>query len=65
MNRVGTERIILARCESEQALEIGRSLGISLYQGRWLDRMLSRTVSREQTVLALSDALARHRAALR
>ena len=65
MSRVGTDRIILARCESEQALEIGRSLGISLYQGRWLDQMLSRNVSREQTVLTLTDALARHRAAVR
>lgn len=35
--KIGPERMILARCDSEQALEAGRSLGVALYQGRLID----------------------------
>ena len=63
--RLGPERLILARCDSEQALEIGDSLGISLYQGRLLDEMLKRRITRVRSIQALADALGRHRAATR
>ncbi len=59
---IGSERLILARCDSEQALEFGLSLGITLYQGFLLDRMLSKDRPREESARAMSDALARHRA---
>ncbi|MEE8188001.1 MAG: hypothetical protein V3T80_02220 [Kiloniellales bacterium] len=63
--KVGCERIILARCDSEHALEFGQSLGITLYQGHLLDHMLTEGVSRDESARALSDALARHRVASR
>ena len=65
VEKIGSERLILAHCDSEQALEIGGSLGIALYQGRLLDEMLARNITREESVEALTDALARHRAASR
>nr|WP_298686855.1 hypothetical protein [uncultured Dongia sp.] len=39
VERFGRDRIILCRVDSEQGLEIGSKLGISLYQGRLLDAM--------------------------
>ncbi len=63
--RVGPERLILAHCDSERALEVGESLGITLYQGYLLDEMLARNVTREDSIAALTDALQRHRAASR
>ena len=62
---MGAERLILNRCDSEQALEVGESLGITLYQGHLLDEMLSNNITRRDTIEALTDALGRHRAAAR
>ena len=55
--KMGSERLILTRCDSEQALEVGQSLGITLYQGHLLDEMLSNNITRQDTVEALTDAL--------
>jgi EAL domain-containing protein (putative c-di-GMP-specific phosphodiesterase class I) len=41
VTRAGEGRVILCRCDTEQAIEIGQSLGISLFQGRYVDAMLS------------------------
>ncbi len=62
---MGSERLILNRCDSEQALEVGESLGITLYQGHLLDEMLSNNITRQDTIEALTEALGRHRAATR
>lgn len=64
-HRAGPERLILARCDTELALEVGESLGVSLYQGRLLDDMLARRVTRVRSIKTLAEALARHRAASR
>jgi EAL domain-containing protein (putative c-di-GMP-specific phosphodiesterase class I) len=64
-HRVGPERLIMARCDSEQALEIGDSLGITLYQGHLLEEMLARRMTRMRSIKTLADALARHRASAR
>jgi hypothetical protein len=63
--KIGVERLILAHCDSEQALEAGESLGITLYQGHLLDQMLANNVTRQDKIEALTDALARQRAASR
>lgn len=39
----GTNRLILCRCDSKSAIEYGQGLGISLYQGRYLDGLLNPT----------------------
>jgi hypothetical protein len=33
-------RVILARCDSPEAIEIGKKMGISLFQGREVDKMI-------------------------
>lgn len=63
--RAGPGRLILARCDDEQALEVGDTLGITLYQGHLLEEMLARSMTRSRSVKTLADALARHRAAAR
>ncbi len=40
LERVGTERVILARCDTEQAIEFGHRVGIKLFQGRIVDTLL-------------------------
>jgi len=37
LRRAGVTRIILCRCDTESSIDFGRSLGISLYQGRHID----------------------------
>lgn len=36
-------RTVLARCEDPAALTLGRSLGISMYQGRYIDSLMNAT----------------------
>jgi len=64
-HRVGPERLIMARCDSEQALDVGDMLGITLYQGHLLEEMLTRRMTRVRSIKALADALARQRMAAR
>jgi EAL domain-containing protein (putative c-di-GMP-specific phosphodiesterase class I) len=54
-------RIILMRCESDDAIELGRELGISLFQGYFLDHLLAEKITREEAAERLGAALARHR----
>ena len=42
VERAGEGRIILCRCDSPEAISFGHALGISLFQGRQIDAMLSR-----------------------
>lgn len=37
----GTKRVILTRCDNQHALDYGREIGISLFQGRHLDSLLN------------------------
>ncbi len=46
--QIGPERLILARCDSEQALEVGRSLGAALLQGRLIDSLLQDSATPEE-----------------
>jgi EAL domain-containing protein (putative c-di-GMP-specific phosphodiesterase class I) len=41
IDRVGKARIILARCDTEQAIAFGQQTGIKLFQGRFVEKMLS------------------------
>jgi len=40
IQRSGAKRIILCRCDSKQAVDYGRALGISLFQGRYVDNLV-------------------------
>lgn len=37
----GPNRIILCRCDGKQAVEYGQALGVSLFQGRFLDKVIN------------------------
>ncbi len=37
----GSNRIILCRCDNRQAVEFGQALGISLFQGRYVDSLIN------------------------
>lgn len=60
--KIGAEHLILTHCDTGQAIEAGESLGITLYQGRLLDEMVSRK-SQHDSIRGLTEALQRHRAA--
>ena len=38
---VGLDSVILARCDSEQAIQWGMSIGLNRFQGRYIDAMLA------------------------
>jgi EAL domain-containing protein (putative c-di-GMP-specific phosphodiesterase class I) len=38
--RCGRARIILSRVDSDEAVKVGQSLGITMYQGRYIDKLL-------------------------
>lgn len=40
VDRAGPNRVILCRCDNRQAIDYGQAMGISLFQGRFLDRMI-------------------------
>lgn len=41
IQRCGSNRIILCRCDSKNAVDYGNALGISLFQGRYTDSILN------------------------
>jgi hypothetical protein len=63
--KIGAGRLILSRCDSELAIDLGASLGIILFQGQLIDDWLRRGVSRQDSIETLTDAMTRHRAATR
>ncbi|RMD64080.1 MAG: hypothetical protein D6826_03350 [Alphaproteobacteria bacterium] len=60
---VGQGRLILARCDSEAAIETGDALGALLYQGHLIDAMLNKKMSPEAFVRAKREQESRPQAA--
>ncbi|MGH6947210.1 MAG: EAL domain-containing protein, partial [Kiloniellales bacterium] len=58
-------RIIMTRCDSPDALVTGRKLGINIYQGYHLDRLLRQKTTSNEFIATLSRAMQRHRASQR
>lgn len=40
VEHAGEHRVILCRCDNEQAIEYGRSIGVTLFQGKQVDMMM-------------------------
>ena len=40
INELGRSRIILSRCDTPSSIRVGQELGVSLYQGRYIDKVL-------------------------
>ncbi len=51
--RMGEQRVILNRCDAPEALHVGQSLGIDLYQGYHLDNLLEGSDLRNKPVTLL------------
>lgn len=41
IRRCGPNRVILCRCDTRQAIDYGHAMGISLFQGRFLDKVIN------------------------
>jgi EAL domain-containing protein (putative c-di-GMP-specific phosphodiesterase class I) len=41
VKRCGANRVILTRCDSKEAVEFGQAIGITLFQGRYLDSLIN------------------------
>jgi hypothetical protein len=41
VQRCGAKRVILCRCDTQAAVDFGQGLGISLFQGRYVDSLLN------------------------
>jgi len=46
VSRCGPSRTILCRCDSAHAISLGQSVGISLFQGRYVEQMLAGPATR-------------------
>ncbi|MEM7169180.1 MAG: hypothetical protein AAF530_03370 [Pseudomonadota bacterium] len=65
LKAIKRERLILSRCDSANAVEIGQALGITMYQGFYVDALRAGTIRSNEKVKQLSDALSRQRASTR
>ncbi len=65
IEEIGPERVILSHCGSEEALDTGQDLGLSLYQGFHVDRLCDSLRTAGESASILSNAMARHRASER
>ncbi len=41
IRQCGNNRVILARCDNQKAVEFGQAMGLSLFQGRYLDSVIN------------------------
>jgi hypothetical protein len=48
---ISPQRMILARCDSEDAITIGRTLGFSYFQGRHIAKMTARPAANSPKLL--------------
>jgi EAL domain-containing protein (putative c-di-GMP-specific phosphodiesterase class I) len=47
IKRCGVNRVIMCRCDTRDAVDYGQSMGISLFQGRFLDHLIDPTAAVE------------------
>lgn len=48
VREAGAARVILCHCDSPRAIEFGQSLGVTMFQGRYVDRLVTGSVGAEQ-----------------
>lgn len=65
IEEIGRDRVILSHCGTQDAIDAGRRLGLTLYQGFHLDRLREALQTPDESAVILSSAIARHRAAER
>ncbi|MGH6891669.1 MAG: hypothetical protein ACREEP_05375, partial [Dongiaceae bacterium] len=55
---MGGNRVILCRCDSEKAIDFGRSIGLSLFQGKLIDQMVDGQTKAPSYLWSLSKPIA-------
>lgn len=58
VREMGGNRVILCRCDSENAIEVGRSIGVSLFQGKLIDQMIEGEAKAPSYLWSLSKPIA-------
>ena len=48
VKRTGKGRVILARCDNREAVDFGRSVGISMFQGHYIEHLIAEDERRRQ-----------------
>ncbi len=41
IDSIGSERVVLCRCDNREAIDFGKSVGINVYQGRYIESLLA------------------------
>jgi hypothetical protein len=59
IERLGRARAILCHCDAEEAIEFGEAVGINLFQGRQIDKMLAAKRTPHRSYFRRPAALAR------
>ena len=60
VEHAGEHRMILCRCDTDQAIEYGRSIGISLFQGKQVDTMMGGQAKAPSFLWSFSAPIAAH-----
>jgi len=60
VEHAGEHRVILCRCDNDQAIEYGRSIGISLFQGKQVDTMMGGQMKAPSFLWSFSAPLGPH-----
>jgi len=60
VEHAGEHRVILCRCDTDQAIEYGRSIGISLFQGKQVDTMMGGQAKAPSFLWSFSASIVAH-----
>lgn len=60
VEHAGEHRVILCRCDNEQAIDYGRSIGITLFQGKQVDAMMGGQVKAPSFLWSFSAPMHAH-----
>lgn len=58
VKRAGPARVILCRCDSDEAIRCGGDMGVSLFQGRYIDALLQQKLRATAQVNSIRDVRA-------
>jgi hypothetical protein len=60
VEHAGEHRVILCRCDTDQAIEYGRSVGVSLFQGKQVDQIMGGQTKAPSFLWSFSAPIATH-----
>ena len=57
VERAGSSRVILCRCDDSDAIEYGQAIGINMFQGRHIERLIAEENRRREIEMARRQPL--------